>query len=309
MTPGGTSGVPTAPSRTASRSRDLVELAVGEDLARAQVAAAAEVVVDGPRRDAGRVDDLERLGDDLGADAVTADDPDAVGHGAIPSPPPPHIVPRTQTPPPHGWGRDAHRRRPPPADDDDAAAAPSLRGGAEPPSPPPRPLTTPRGPPPPTRDPLAPQEHPLIEGGPSRSSGWYLFIKSDPEPPAKITKTTTVGRGTLDGNYRAAPGDANSFVGYRVQRNNWWAGRSTRPRPAAPATSRPVHHHGHDRAGCHRDSGSSDPDLRPRSTRQRHQGSRPRIEPLPRSEVRAHGADRGADAAHGGRDRHDDRER
>jgi len=47
--------------------------------------------------------------------------------------------------------------------------------------------------------------------------GWYFFLKSDPEPPAKITKTTTVGGGTLDGTYRVAPGDPNSFVGYRVQ--------------------------------------------------------------------------------------------
>jgi polyisoprenoid-binding protein YceI len=47
--------------------------------------------------------------------------------------------------------------------------------------------------------------------------GWYLFLKSDPKPPAEITKTTTAGGGTLDGTYRAAPGDAQSFVGYRVQ--------------------------------------------------------------------------------------------
>jgi len=47
--------------------------------------------------------------------------------------------------------------------------------------------------------------------------GWYLFLKSDPKPPAEITKTTTVGGGTLDGSYQVAPGDAESFVGYRVQ--------------------------------------------------------------------------------------------
>jgi polyisoprenoid-binding protein YceI len=47
--------------------------------------------------------------------------------------------------------------------------------------------------------------------------GWYLFLKRDPKPPAEITKTTTVGGGTLDGTYRAASGDAQSFVGYRVQ--------------------------------------------------------------------------------------------
>jgi polyisoprenoid-binding protein YceI len=47
--------------------------------------------------------------------------------------------------------------------------------------------------------------------------GYKLFFESDPEPPAKITKTTTVGGGQLDGTYRAAPGDPNSVVGYRVQ--------------------------------------------------------------------------------------------
>jgi polyisoprenoid-binding protein YceI len=48
-------------------------------------------------------------------------------------------------------------------------------------------------------------------------AGWYFFLKSDPEPPAKITRTPTVEGGTLDGTYRVAPGDTNSFVGYRVQ--------------------------------------------------------------------------------------------
>src|SRR5437764_13091953 len=47
--------------------------------------------------------------------------------------------------------------------------------------------------------------------------GWYLFLKSDPKPPAAITKTTTVGGGSLDGTYRVAAGDAQNFVGYRVQ--------------------------------------------------------------------------------------------
>lgn len=46
---------------------------------------------------------------------------------------------------------------------------------------------------------------------------YKLFIESDPEPPAKITKTTTVEGGTLDGTYRVAQGDTNGFVGYRVQ--------------------------------------------------------------------------------------------
>jgi polyisoprenoid-binding protein YceI len=47
--------------------------------------------------------------------------------------------------------------------------------------------------------------------------GWYFFLKSDPKPPAAITKTTTVGGGSLDGTYRVAAGDAQNFVGYRVQ--------------------------------------------------------------------------------------------
>jgi polyisoprenoid-binding protein YceI len=46
---------------------------------------------------------------------------------------------------------------------------------------------------------------------------YKIFIESDPEPPAKITKTTTVEGGALDGTYRVGPGDTNSFVGYRVQ--------------------------------------------------------------------------------------------
>jgi polyisoprenoid-binding protein YceI len=48
---------------------------------------------------------------------------------------------------------------------------------------------------------------------------YKVFLESDPKPPAKITKTTTVGGGTLDGTYRAAPGPAEdpTFVGYRVQ--------------------------------------------------------------------------------------------
>jgi polyisoprenoid-binding protein YceI len=46
---------------------------------------------------------------------------------------------------------------------------------------------------------------------------YKIFLESNPEPPAEITKTTTAGGGTLDGSYRAASGDAQSFVGYRVQ--------------------------------------------------------------------------------------------
>src|SRR5260370_42344697 len=47
--------------------------------------------------------------------------------------------------------------------------------------------------------------------------GWYFSLKSDPKPPAAITKTTTVGGGSLDGTYRVAASDAQNFVGYRVQ--------------------------------------------------------------------------------------------
>jgi polyisoprenoid-binding protein YceI len=47
--------------------------------------------------------------------------------------------------------------------------------------------------------------------------GYKLFFESNPKPPAKITKTTTGGGGTLDGTYRVAAGDAQNFVGYRVQ--------------------------------------------------------------------------------------------
>src|SRR6266545_2019816 len=46
---------------------------------------------------------------------------------------------------------------------------------------------------------------------------YKLFVESNPKPPAKITKTATVGGGALDGTYKVAPGDPDSFVGYRVQ--------------------------------------------------------------------------------------------
>jgi polyisoprenoid-binding protein YceI len=57
----------------------------------------------------------------------------------------------------------------------------------------------------------------VVVGGGGLFLGYKLFIESNPKPPAKITKTTTVGGGTLDGTYRVAPGEANSFVGYRVK--------------------------------------------------------------------------------------------
>ena len=61
----------------------LVEQLVGEDRAVAQVAGAAEVVVDGVELDAGGGDDLERLGHHLGADAVAPDDSDLVSHAVL----------------------------------------------------------------------------------------------------------------------------------------------------------------------------------------------------------------------------------
>jgi polyisoprenoid-binding protein YceI len=48
-------------------------------------------------------------------------------------------------------------------------------------------------------------------------AGWYFFLKSDANPRAKITKTPVVQSGALDGTYRVAPGDPQSYVGYRVQ--------------------------------------------------------------------------------------------
>jgi hypothetical protein len=68
--------------------------------------------------------------------------------------------------------------------------------------------------------------------------GWYFFLKSDPKPPAAITKTTIVGGGTLDGTYRAASGDPQSFVGYRVQESSWRRSVSRALPPAARARSR-----------------------------------------------------------------------
>ena len=81
MTPGGTSGVPTAPSRIASNPRSSVERRVAEDLAVAQVARAAEVEVVGVEVDAGGADHLQRLRGHLRADAVAADHCDPMCHG------------------------------------------------------------------------------------------------------------------------------------------------------------------------------------------------------------------------------------
>jgi polyisoprenoid-binding protein YceI len=50
-------------------------------------------------------------------------------------------------------------------------------------------------------------------------AGWYFFLKSDPEPRAKIEETPVVTDpegSILDGTYTVQPGDPESFVGYRV---------------------------------------------------------------------------------------------
>lgn len=63
-------------------------------------------------------------------------------------------------------------------------------------------------------------------------AGWYLFLKSDPEPRAAIKQTplqtqaptttatdagsTTDSASALDGTYTVKPGDSQNFVGYRV---------------------------------------------------------------------------------------------
>lgn len=45
---------------------------------------------------------------------------------------------------------------------------------------------------------------------------YKVFLESDPEPRAKIKETRVTEGGALDGTYTVAPGDPNSFVGYRV---------------------------------------------------------------------------------------------
>jgi len=48
-------------------------------------------------------------------------------------------------------------------------------------------------------------------------AGWYLFLKSDPEPRVEIERTPVAEGGQLDGTYSVSPGDPQSIVGYRVQ--------------------------------------------------------------------------------------------
>lgn len=48
--------------------------------------------------------------------------------------------------------------------------------------------------------------------------GWYFFLKTDAAPRAAIEVTPIVDPGTsgVDGSWSVTPGDADSFVGYRV---------------------------------------------------------------------------------------------
>ena len=80
MMPGGTAGVPTAPRRMASRLRSSSRTLSGRISPVAQVAVAAQVVVDGVEVDAGRPHHLQGLGHDLRPDAVATDDADLVTH-------------------------------------------------------------------------------------------------------------------------------------------------------------------------------------------------------------------------------------
>ena len=73
MTPGRHVGRADRAEQQRVEAAPLVEHVVGQDRAVPQVAGAAEVVVDGVELDARRGDDLEGLGDDLGADAVASD--------------------------------------------------------------------------------------------------------------------------------------------------------------------------------------------------------------------------------------------
>ena len=61
-----------------------LEVLVGEDRAVTFVAFPAQVERGRLVADAGRVEALDGLGDDLGADAVSPDDPDAIGHVVLP---------------------------------------------------------------------------------------------------------------------------------------------------------------------------------------------------------------------------------
>src|SRR5438128_5016120 len=48
-------------------------------------------------------------------------------------------------------------------------------------------------------------------------AGWYFLVRSDAQPRAKIKETKVHEVSALDGEYHLQPGDAQSFVGYRVQ--------------------------------------------------------------------------------------------
>ena len=105
ITPGRHAGRADGAEQQGVEAPPLVEHLVGQDRAVAQVAGAAEVVVDGVERHAGGAHDLQRLGDDLGADPVASDDPDLVTHSLLLS------ASRTEKPPTEVDGRGSARRR------------------------------------------------------------------------------------------------------------------------------------------------------------------------------------------------------
>ena len=78
ITPGRHAGGADGAEQQGVEAPPLLERPRREDRAVAQVAGAAEVVVDGVEGHAGGAHDLERLGDDLGTDPVASDDPDLV---------------------------------------------------------------------------------------------------------------------------------------------------------------------------------------------------------------------------------------
>ena len=80
MTPGGTSGVPDRAEQERVEPPPLLDHLVGQDRAVAEIASAAEVVVDRVQIDTRGAHDLEGLGDDLDTDAVASDDANLVTH-------------------------------------------------------------------------------------------------------------------------------------------------------------------------------------------------------------------------------------
>ena len=101
MTPGRHVGRADGAEQERVEASPLVDDLVGEHDAVAQVAGAAEVVVDRVEIDAGGAHDLQRLGDDLGTDPVAADDSDPVMG---------HMRSKTEKPPTEVDGRRAHAK-------------------------------------------------------------------------------------------------------------------------------------------------------------------------------------------------------